>query len=102
MVATVILLRVLYRHHVANVFNHTNGVGVATRVGTDGAHLGVANIVAHLAVFYVMAQMGNGLCKGVDRLGRLAQQVQGEAKGCLSAYAWQLGQLVDSVVKQLR
>ena len=56
--------------------------------------------MGHTSV-YVVAQMSNGLCKGVDRLGRLAQQVQGKAKGCLSAYARQLGQLVDGVVKQL-
>jgi hypothetical protein len=58
--------------------------------------------MAAAAVFDFVAQPYRGLGKPAYIIGRLAQQVQHQAQGCLAPYAWQPGKLADSILKQLR
>lgn len=58
----------LYSHYFAYILDYTNGSGVASRVGADIAHIGVADIMAHTAIAYVVAQAYNGITEVVGSL----------------------------------
>ena len=94
-VQAMVLVGVLDAHHVLDVLDDADGARVTRRVAADGTHLGLADVVAHLAIAYLAAHLDDRLAK-VDRLLLvLLQQVQHESQGCLAADARQLGELTD-------
>ena len=95
MVKSVVLMGILDNHHVLDILDNADGARVTRRVTADGAHLGLADVVTHLAVAYLAAQLDNRLTKG-DRFPLvLLQQVQHEPQGRLTPDARQLGELTD-------
>ena len=102
MVESVVLLRVLHSHHVANVLDNAYRRAVAASVGAYRADVRVADIVANLAVLHLLAQTGHSSSESVDLLFGAAQQVEHKSQGCLATYAGQLRKLAHCLFKQLR
>ena len=50
MIKSVKLLCIFNSHHVLNILYHTNGGGVASRIGTNVTGFGVADVVTALTV----------------------------------------------------
>ena len=100
MVQPVVLVGVLDAHHVLDVLDNTDGACVTRRVAADGAHLGLADVVTHLAVAYLAAHLDDGLAKGDSLLLVLLQQMQHEAERCLAPDARQLGKLTHRRLQQ--
>ena len=48
-------------------------------VATDWTHIGVADIMAHRAIAYIMLQPNDSLPEGIDTLYVLPQQVERQA-----------------------
>lgn len=94
-VQAMMLMGILDTHHVLDVLHHTDGARVTRRVAADGAHLGLADVVAHLAIAYLATQPDDSLAKGDCFPLVLLQQVQHEAQGRLAPDARQLGELTD-------
>ena len=90
MVEAAILLRVLHRHHVANVLHHTYRASVAFGVGADGTDVGVADVVTHTTIAHLMPHLAYRSGKRVDAVGALPQQEECQAQGCLTSHARQL------------
>ena len=100
MVQPVVLMGVLDAHHVLDVLDHADGACVTRRVAADGAHFGLADIVAHLAIAYLAPQLDDGLAKRYGLLLVLLEQMQHQAKRCLASDARQLGKLADRCLQQ--
>ena len=100
MVQPAVLMGVLDAHHVLDVLDHADGARVTRWIAADGAHLGLADVVTHLAIAYLAAHLDDRLAK-VDRLLLvLLQQVQHEAERRLAPDARQLGKLTDRSLQQ--
>ena len=100
MIQAIVLMGVLDAHHVLDVLDNADGARVARRIAADGAHLGLADVVAHAAVAYLAAQPDDGLTK-VDRLLLLLlEQVQHKPQGRLAPDSRQLGKLADRRLQQ--
>ena len=76
MVEPMMLMRVFDAHHIFHIFHHTNGGAIACRVTANGAPWRFANVVAHFALLYFIAQADNGFAELACALGLLLQQVQ--------------------------
>ena len=95
MVKTIVLMGVLDAHHILDVLDHADGRSIAWGVAADGTHLGLADVVAHLAIANLAPQLDDGFAK-VDRLFLvLFQQVQDEAERRFTPDSRQLGKLAD-------
>jgi riboflavin synthase len=81
-------LRILYGHHVLNVFHHADDARIATRIATDGTRLVVTDIVAHATMPNLLLHAGNGFRKPYHVLVVLPQQVQHQSQGRLAPDAW--------------
>ena len=99
-VQAMVLVGVLDAHHVLDVLDDADGRGVTRGVAADGAHLGLADVVAHLAVTDLAPQPDDGLAKVDGLLLVLLEQMQHEAQGGLSPDARQLGELADRRFQQ--
>lgn len=99
-VEAVVLLGGFDGHDIADVFDYTHGRGVAPGVGTDAAGLRVRDVVAHAAELGLAFQRGDGAGKGFYRAEVLAEQVEHQAHGSLTADARQLGKLGDGSFEQ--
>ena len=100
MVEAVVLVGVLDAHHVLDVLDDADGRGVTRGVAADGAHLGLADVVAHLAVTDLAPQPDDGLAKVDGLLLVLFEQMQHQPQGGLSPDAGQLGELADCRFQQ--
>ena len=99
-IEAMVLVGILDAHHVLHVLNDADGRGIAGRVTANGAHLGLADVVAHTAVPYLAAQPDNCLAE-VDRLLLvLFEQMQYQSERRLTPDAWQLGELADRQFQQ--
>ena len=94
------LLGVLYRHHILHVFHHTYHRCVATVVGTHRTHIGVADVMTHLAVLHVVAQSDKCLCQRVHGVGVLAEEMKSQAKSSLSPDAGKAGNLAHGLFQK--
>ena len=75
-VQSVELLCILHGQHVLYVLHDTDGLGVTTRVATDGTQLAVADIVADATMPHLLFHLGDGLCQRKHFVGVTAQQVE--------------------------
>jgi hypothetical protein len=66
MIESVELLGVLDGHHVLNVLHDTDGRSIASRVGTDGTDVRVANVVAHTTELHLSTHSGYGFGKAFN------------------------------------
>ncbi len=87
------LLGVLDSHHILDILHNTDGGGIATRIGTDGARIGIADVVADMTVLHLLFQTVYGLGKLLDIGIILPKHPQHEAQGSLTADARKLGKL---------
>ena len=74
------LPRILDRHHLANVFNHAHRRVVALRVRADSTQVVVANVVAHLAIFDLPAELQQRVGKPLRVIHLLPEQVERKAQ----------------------
>lgn len=95
MIESIVLLGALDGHDVADVLYHADGGAVAPGVGADVTHIGIADVVTHLAVFHFALELDDGIAKGFDGGSVLAEQMQHQAHGGLAAYTRQFGKLAD-------
>ena len=57
------LLGILYRHHVLDIFHHTDGGSVAMGICTNRTDVCVADIMAYMTVFHAMFEFLDGIGK---------------------------------------
>ena len=100
MIEAVVLVGVLDAHHILDILDNADGRGIARRVAADGTDLGLADVVAHLAVTDLTPQPDDGLTETDRLLLVLLEQVQHEAERCLAPDARQLGELADRRFQQ--
>ena len=100
MIQTVVLARILDTHHVLDILDDTDGGSVTRGIAADGAHLGLADVVAHPAIADFATQLDDGLAKRHRLLLVLLEQVQHETQGRLAPDAGQLGKLTDRRLQQ--
>ena len=94
-VQAMVLVGILDAHHVLDILDDADGARVTRRVAADGAHLGLADVVAHLAIAYLAAHLDDRLAKVNRLLLVLLEQMQYQAQGRFAPDARQLGELTD-------
>ena len=94
MVKTRKLLGILDSHHVLDILDDTNSGHVAMRVATDGAHVTVADVMAHAATLNFKLHLLDGMRQFLYILSILPQQVQHQSQGRLASHARQLCKLL--------
>jgi hypothetical protein len=99
MVQSVVLLRIFNRHHIADVFNHTDNRIVSCRVGTNPAGFGIRNIMANPAMLYFVPKLNQTVSKSAHFRSFLSKKVQNQAKRTFPADSRKLGKFVYSVLK---
>jgi hypothetical protein len=85
-----ILLGVLYRHHILNTLNDTNGRNIPARVSTDGTRIRIADIMACVTVLHFTLQLTDSVCKLFYILRILTEHPQHQSQGGLASDTWQL------------
>ena len=66
------LLGILNRHDVLNVLYHTDHRGISAWVRTDRTNLIIRDIMANLAILYIVFHTYNSIRKAIYVLSRLA------------------------------
>ena len=89
MVKAMKLPRVFYEHHAVDVFHHTYHGRVAPWIAADVANVRVSYVVAHAAVFHVIAQCREALAQCVHLICGAVQQEECEAESRCAAYSGQ-------------
>ena len=100
MVEPPVLVRVLNREHVGNLFHDADGRVVAFGVRADGTNLLVGEVVALRAILHVVAEAVDAAGHVVDRFGLHAQQVDGQPQRRAAPHSGQLRQLADDILKK--
>ena len=101
MIESVILLRVLHRHNVANVLHDANRRGVATTIGAYRTYVCIAYVMTYAAMLHLLAQPCDCRGKTVNFIFCATQQVEHKPQGCLATYARQLRELAHCLFEQL-
>jgi hypothetical protein len=70
-------------HHIAYIFNDTNGRFVSFRGGANTTFLSIRDGVTGGAEGGIVSKIEQSLGQSVSLIGRSAQQVQGQTKGSL-------------------
>ena len=89
MIQSVVLLCILYGHHILDILYHADGLCIAARIAADGARIAVADIVAHMTVFHFLLQPPHGIGKLSHIVSILPQQVKHQPQSRLISYARQ-------------
>ena len=97
-----VLLGVLYGHHVAHRLHHADRRAVAADIAAHGADLRIADVVAHTAIARLGLQLFQCGGKRGDLFFRHPQEEQGVAQRRLAPHSGQFGQLAHGPLQGLR
>ena len=95
-----ILPCILYAHHIADVFYHTDRTLVTGTVRADCTDIIVRDHHTVSAVLDVISEMVNSCCEMMHILLRLLEQMQGQTQGAAAAYAGKRADCVHGFFKQ--
>lgn len=87
----------LDHHHLLDILHHAYRRSIALHIGADRANLCIADIVANLAIFHLIAQTYQALPESDGPSRLLPQQMQHETQGGLTSNARQIGKLVNRI-----
>ena len=86
-------------HHLLDILYDTHCRGIAMRIGTDTAQLAVADVVATLAVLYILSQGYEAFAQALSTIGLLTEQMEHEPQSGLLSHSWQLGKFFYCIFK---
>ena len=92
-VQALILHRILYRHHILDILHYTDGLGIASRVATDGTGVSVADVMTDMAILDLLFHTMDGLSKLFHLRLFLTEHPEYKAQGCLATDTRKLREL---------
>lgn len=93
MIQSMKLLGILHCQHILHILHHADDRGIAPGIGTDGAHLGITDIMAHTTVLHLALHAGDGIHKLIHIPLLPTEHKKHKAQSCLAPYTRQLGKL---------
>ncbi len=94
-----VLRRVLNAHHILDILYHTHRATVAAGVRANGACLGLADVVTHVAVANILAQLDETFSETSGHILWLLEQIEHKPESRFAPYSWQLRKLAHSVLE---
>jgi hypothetical protein len=97
MVSAIVLLGTFNSYYIADVLYYTNDLLLAHTVGANGTDIGISDIEAALAEFYLAPHTGNHFAEMLYFRNVLPEQMKYQAQCGLFAYPGQFGKFINGI-----